>query len=399
MKKTAALICALLLMFGMLPAAGAVDRAGIRFYDEANGLYGPVTQASLVSVVLDGEELTLDVPAVTRSDRTMVPVAPIALALGAQVLWVEENRQVILFQGEDTIVLTLGSPVATVNGELVPLPDGVSADIAEYGGVERTMVPLLFVSQQLHASVGWDGDTYTVMVDTAPAPEETPEPETTPGPEATPEPEVTAAPEDPAEPETPPASEVTPPPEIQKTLTGYTVTLDAGHGGWSSGAVYEDIMEKDIDLAVALRAERILKEMGCEVYMIRTDDTFVDIHDRASMANKKDTDIFVSVHSNAFPSNANIHGTLTYYCPGSSRGKTLAQCLQTAVSASAGSQDRGIAQDELVVVKETSMPAALVELGFMTNHEELMKLADPVYQEKLAQGIAAGIEDYLLNKR
>ena len=174
MKKTAALICALLLIFGMLPAAGAVGQAGIRFYDEANGLYGPVTQASLVSVVLDGEELTLDVPAVTRSDRTMVPVAPIALALGAQVLWVEENRQVILFQGEDTIVLTLGSPMATVNGELVPLPDGVSADIAEYGGVERTMVPLLFVSQQLHASVGWDGDTYTVMVDTAPAPEETP---------------------------------------------------------------------------------------------------------------------------------------------------------------------------------------------------------------------------------
>ena len=153
------------------------------------------------------------------------------------------------------------------------------------------------------------------------------------------------------------------------------------------------------NLAVALRAERILKEMGCEVYMIRTDDTFVDIHDRASMANKKDTDIFVSVHSNAFPSNANVHGTLTYYCPGSRRGKTLAQCLQTAVSASAGSQDRGIAQDELVVVKETSMPAALVELGFMTNHEELMRLADPVYQEKLAQGIAAGIEDYLLNKR
>lgn len=394
MKKTAALFCALLLILSVIPAAGAVNQAGIRFYDEANGLYGPVTQASMVSVVLDGEELVLDVPAVTRSDRTMVPVAPIALALGAQVLWVEENRQVILFQGEDTIVLTLGSPVATVNGELVSLPDGVSADIAEYGGVERTMVPLLFVSQQLHASVGWDGETYTALVDTTPTPAQ-------PEPEPTQEPENTAGPEDPSGPEIPSGPEnpqPTPPPEIQKTLTGYTVTLDAGHGGWSSGAVYEDIMEKDIDLAVALRAERILKEMGCEVYMIRTDDTFVDIHDRASMANKKDTDIFVSVHSNAFPSNANVHGTLTYYCPGSSRGKTLAQCLQTAVSASAGSQDRGVAQDELVVVKETSMPAALVELGFMTNHEELMKLADPVYQEKLAQGIAAGIEDYLLNK-
>lgn len=397
MKKTVAFFCALLLMFSAIPAARAEDRAGIRFFDEAAGLYGPVTQASMVSVVLDGEELELDVPAVTRSDRTMVPVAPIALALGAQVLWVEENRQVILFQGEDTIVLTLGSPMATVNGELVPLPDGVSADIAEYGGVERTMVPLLFVSQQLHASVGWDGETYTVLVDTATPPETEP-PAETETPAETEPPIETEPSENTPDAEEPQEPQPTPSAPVQKTLTGYTVTLDAGHGGWSSGAVYEDIMEKDINLAVALRAERILKEMGCEVYMMRTDDTFVDIHDRASLANKRGTDIFVSVHSNANP-DTRIQGTYTYYCPGSRRGKTLAQCLQTAVSAAAGSRDRGVMQDELVVVKETSMPAALVELGFMTNHEELMKLADPVYQEKLAQGIAAGIEDYLLNKR
>lgn len=386
MKRLAAFLCAFTLLLGLVPAAGAVEQAGIRFYDESARCYGPVTASDLVSVVFDGEKLNLDVPAVTRvmegnDARTMVPVAPIALALGAQVLWVEENRQVILLRGEDTIVLTLGSPTATVNGESFSLPGGVSADIAKYEGVERTMVPLLFVSQQLHASVGWDGETFTASVNSAPA-EDAPPAESEPPVET----------EAPAENETPVDPEITP------TLVGYSVTLDAGHGGWSSGAVYEDIMEKDIDLAVALRTEQILKEMGCEVYMIRTDDTFVDIHDRASMANKKDTDIFVSIHSNAYPEDLSVQGTLTYFCPGSSRGKTLAQCVQTAVSAAAGSQDRGVAKDELVVVKETKMPAVLVELGFMTNHEELMRLADPVYQQKLAKGIAAGVEDYLLNK-
>lgn len=392
MKRIAAFLCAFILLLGLVPTAGAVEQAGIRFYDESAGCYGPVTPSDLVSVVFDGERLALDVPAVTRvmegnDARTMVPVAPIALALGAQVLWVEETRQVILLRGEDTIVLTLGSPTATVNGEAFSLPGGVSADIAKYDGVERTMVPLLFVSQQLHASVGWDGETFTASVSSAES--ETPSESETPV-----ETETPSESEPPAETEPPADPEPTPPPA--PTLVGYSVTLDAGHGGWSSGAVYEDIMEKDIDLAVTLRTAQLLREMGCDVVMVREDDSFMDIHDRASFANEAGTDIFVSIHANANP-NSSIEGIYTYYYPTSRKGKVLAQCVQSAAAAASGAKDRGLMTDDLVVIRETKMPAVLVELGFMTCHEELMRLADPAYQQKLAQGIAAGVEDYLLN--
>lgn len=184
-------------------------------------------------------------------------------------------------------------------------------------------------------------------------------------------------------------------PTVPLDPTAFTVVLDAGHGGSASGAVYDDIMEKDIALPITLRVEELLQAAGCNVVMTRTEDVYMDLYDRSDVANEAKGDVFISIHANASSSNRSFQGTFTYYYPNSARGEKLAGAVQAGVVASAGSIDRGLLSNDYVVLRETNMPACLVETGFMSSHEELMKLIQPSYQEKMAQGIARGILDYL----
>lgn len=174
-----------------------------------------------------------------------------------------------------------------------------------------------------------------------------------------------------------------------------TVVLDAGHGGSDSGAFYEGIAEKDINLAVTKKVEAILLNHGYRVVMTRTEDTTVDLYTRADIANGEDADLFVSIHSNAAVDAPDFSGIYTYYHPTSRRGAKLAQAIQTPLCAVTGAIDRGIASADYVVLRETDMCAALVEMGFMTNSAELRLLTMPAYQDKLAAGIAEGIVSYL----
>lgn len=354
MKKLTAILCALALLIGTASAVqqSAPGSVPVQFYDEEERTYGPVTNAAEVRVTLNGKELESDVPAFIRTvdgydTRTMVPVRAIAEALGADVLWLEEERQVRITHDGEELLLTLGQSTALVNGEEVSLPGGVPATMTLSDHGARTMVPLRFVSEGLHAQVAWDNPTRTASIVTS-----------------------------------------------DRTLTGRTVALDAGHGGIHSGAVYEGVWEKNLTLAITLRVAQLLEDRGCRVVLTRAGDQTVDLYERCDIANAHGADIFVSIHANASVTSARFQGTYTYSYPGSARGEDLAQALQNATVASAGSVDRGILTANFVVLRETRMPAALVETGFMTCHEELMRLCDPDYQEKLAQGIAQGVEDY-----
>ena len=173
-----------------------------------------------------------------------------------------------------------------------------------------------------------------------------------------------------------------------------TIVLDAGHGGTDVGANYGGVYEKDINLAVTLKVAEILKGYGYNVITTRSTDTTVNLYDRAPIANAVDADIFVSIHSNANP-NTEVYGLSTYCFPNSRRGSLLAQYIQDAAAAATGAKNRGVYQENFVVLRETEMPAALVEMGFMTNEAELKKLCDSDYQDKMAQGIADGIVQYL----
>lgn len=194
MKKAISLLLVIALLIGMVPvvAAGSAGTLSVYFYDETTGRYGELVETDRVNMTLDGAALTPeDVPALVqypegKNGRTLVPVRLIAEALGATVTWVPETRQAILMREESTIVLTLGSATALVNGQSVELPDGVPAGVVKWDGKESTMVPLRFVSEQLGAEVAWDGTTFTAVI-TSPAPP-TPTPTPTPTPDPTPSP-------------------------------------------------------------------------------------------------------------------------------------------------------------------------------------------------------------------
>lgn len=184
-------------------------------------------------------------------------------------------------------------------------------------------------------------------------------------------------------------------PTVSIVPQDYTIVIDPGHGGDRPGACYEDIMEKDIDLAVSLKLVSILQNQGFQVIMTRSTDVEIGLYERADLANAADADVFVSIHANATENLPDYQGIYTYYHPSSNRGARLAQAIQTPLCQITGGIDRGIKDADFVVLRETDMCAVLVEMGFMTNHEELMNLTNDSYQQLLAQGIAQGIVDYL----
>ena len=153
--------------------------------------------------------------------------------------------------------------------------------------------------------------------------------------------------------------------------------------------------EKEINLAVALLLRQRLEALGYRVIMTRQDDRDVGLYERCAIANTAGADIFISVHANAAVNNSAFQGLYTYHYPTSVRGSELARTVQGPACALTGAIDRGIASDNFVVVRETAMPAVLVETGFMSSPQELSRLTDPAYQNCLAWGIAEGAVRYL----
>lgn len=176
----------------------------------------------------------------------------------------------------------------------------------------------------------------------------------------------------------------------------FVVVLDAGHGGDDPGAAVGETYEKDINFAVALLVrERLAQQEDVTVLMTRGEDVFISLSDRAAFANDARADLFVSIHANALENNTEYAGIMTFYHPNKLSSKKPAQFLQTAICGETGAIDRSVRSEDYAVLRETDMPAVLVETGFMTCPEELALLTDGDYQAKLADGIAQGILKYL----
>jgi len=356
MKRSAAFLLTACLLLALLPARATPAAANIQWYDEAAGAYRSAAVRT-VGLTVDGRPLVSDMPAILWGGRTLVPVRALGEALGAEVLWREDSRQAVLRTARTTVTLTLGSATAQVNGKTVPLPDGVPAVLVCTDSAVRTMAPLRFVAEQLRAAVDWDGAVPAARVTRGGAP----------------------------------VYDFTPP----KDPGRYTVAIDPGHGGTQSGAAYEGVMEKSINLAVARLLRDRLESLGYRVVMTMDADRTLGLYERCAIANANRADIFISLHSNASDTSSTFQGIFTYHYPGSGRGAALAQAIQTPVCQVTGAIDRGILAENFVVVRETDMPAALVEMGFMSTHAELMRLIDPDYQRKLAWGVAEGAVRYL----
>ncbi len=172
------------------------------------------------------------------------------------------------------------------------------------------------------------------------------------------------------------------------------VVVDAGHGGPDPGAMVAGIQEKDLNLALALLVQEKAKTIGLRVVLTRTTDTYVDLVERVRMAEAVGAVLYVSIHAN-YHRDQRICGVETWVDTNAgAESVRLAEALQRAVVLATGAQDRGVRRQTLYL-RHTWLPAALVEVGYLSCPGERGKLLDPDYQERIAEGIVRGILAYL----
>lgn len=183
-----------------------------------------------------------------------------------------------------------------------------------------------------------------------------------------------------------------------KTITtnsNYRVFIDAGHGGYDSGARGNGLYEKNLTLSIALKVQRILQAQGIEVVMSRTTDKFLELKEISSLANNSGADAFASIHINSAADAPTANGIETYYYPNRMDSKPLADSVQKQLISSTGAYNRKVKTEDFHVVRETNMPSILAECGFISNKSEAIKMSTNSYQELLASGISKGITNYL----
>lgn len=195
---------------------------------------------------------------------------------------------------------------------------------------------------------------------------------------------------------------------ISHSNEGHVVMLDPGHGGYDPGAITsQGVYEKSINLKIAQKVKEMLAPSGIEVFLTREEDIDyapdgvkgkntkkqIDLNRRIDMANEAKADVFVSLHVNATATGQNS-GAETFYHYQSESGKKLAELIQQELIKILGMNRRIAKPGDFYVIKNTSMPAVIVEVGYLSNIKERKKLQQSWYQEQLSRAIAKGIANY-----
>lgn len=175
-----------------------------------------------------------------------------------------------------------------------------------------------------------------------------------------------------------------------------SIVIDPGHGGPTDlgGVGIGGLREKDIVLPMSMEVARILEQNNIQVIMTRTTDRDLDLPPRAELANRVNADLFVSIHANAISmSRPDVNGLETFYYQ---TGRQLAEYIQSSMLESFPTMnDRRVRQARFYVLRKTTMPAALVEVGFVTGNYDSRILADPAQRSRMAQAVARGILRYV----
>lgn len=186
------------------------------------------------------------------------------------------------------------------------------------------------------------------------------------------------------------------------------ITIDAGHGGFDPGKVgVSGILEKDINLEIALYLKDILEKQGYIVYLTRESDISLhdpnashkkssDMNNRIALVEEQKSDLLVSIHQNSF-SQASVHGAQVFYYTNSTEGESLAGMIQENIRLLADPENKRDIKgnSEYKILTASPCTAVIVECGFLSNPTECEKLSSPEYQQIMAQSIANGIISYL----
>lgn len=185
------------------------------------------------------------------------------------------------------------------------------------------------------------------------------------------------------------------------------IVLDSGHGGSDPGKVgIGDVLEKDLNLEIALKTQRQLEKAGYKVVMTRTVDEELkrngkeagkieDMRARVEIMNREKPALVVSIHQNSYPQ-SNVKGAQVFYYSHSKEGEKAAVTIQKALKKLDENNTREAKDnDTYYLLRKTEVPAVIVECGFLTNPEEAKKLQEESYQKQVAKLICEGVKDYL----
>lgn len=198
---------------------------------------------------------------------------------------------------------------------------------------------------------------------------------------------------------------------FQKNGDEITIVVDAGHGGMDPGKIgINNALEKDINLAVALKLERNLRENGINVVMTRTDDSGLyketdsnkkvrDMKNRLAIIEEAKPALAVSIHQNSYP-DSSVSGVQVFYYKDSVKSKEAAEIIQTQMIRTLKPRKERVAKDNssYYLLKKTSVPIVIVECAFMSNPTEAQLLTQDDYQEKVAWAIYMGIMQVINNE-
>lgn len=180
--------------------------------------------------------------------------------------------------------------------------------------------------------------------------------------------------------------------------------IDAGHGGIDSGACYNKILEKDINLSIGLKLGALLQEQGAAViYTRETDIDYYtkgkggkrnDLLTRIDMINRSNADLFISIHCNAVKG-GQWYGAQVFYHPKSEENKRLAQTMQLLLKKFPPNNKRVEKEDtHILILSLANVPGVLLETGYLSNQREAALLADTEYQDKMVQQIVKAMANY-----
>jgi len=314
-----------------------------------------------INLIADGQNVPAEEGFLSQNNVILVPIHTLHSIFGPSFEWEFDGWKISILYGDKKLVMYTANPNCLNGDKLVRLPARPTVHN------DAVMVPLRYVAEELGAAVLWSQEIRSVMVSTTG--------------------------------ETEWFSEISRGKTMRSVHKNKTVVIDPGHGGSNPGAVYGNVEEKSLNLKVSKILKDKLTASGVAVYMTRTDDRDVGLYERAEIANKLNADLFVSVHHNASP-NTSAQGVMTLYYPSTDdsvfSGRKFAQIVQKHLVNTLKTRDWGIIpRPELVVLRQTRMPAVIAELGYMTNKAELQRLVTNDFQEKAAQALYTAIMEAL----
>lgn len=175
------------------------------------------------------------------------------------------------------------------------------------------------------------------------------------------------------------------------------IVIDPGHGGMDGGCNFDGVLEKEINRQIANKVVKRLQDMGYKVTLARSGDNFIDKADRVEQANRQNACLYVSIHQNSCEVSS-VSGIETWYGENdlTDENRRLAQFVQQETVSATGAVCRElVSDDEMCVINKSEMPSCLIETGFLSNKAEREKLCTEEYMDRIAEGIAKGIDLYL----